>query len=720
MYLSRLFIRNFRSIKQLDLSFSSGKNILVGRNNSGKSNIIKAINLVLGENSPDYKKSENLTADDFFSSGKSPEDTIIIWCELTRRQNEALDFKNLYGSCSGYHVSVDINSHPKRYRVDSECKNLPSLLEISREGRNNKWINAIDIVKGELTQELEPMYLYAYAFVATNHNGNIEKSLRLFYREDDTKDWVMTFYSPFRNEFIQSALIPSFRDPQNQLRINAWTWYGKLLKSVTANSEHEEDLQDAMENVRIVSNKIFSDVEKKVTSSSIYTTFPGTSLHLQFNTETKSDLYKSCVIYIDDGFKSQLSEKGSGIQSLVIVGLFTYYTREINTVGSALLCIEEPELFLHPHGRRVMNTNLDLFLDDSRNQVILSTHSTEFIKSPNDGNIILVRKNYGETHATNINTKRLKDILLDNEQNELFFAEKVILCEGLESYIIRMVAEECFPGELDKQNVSIIRVFGKDNFKKIVKHLLDLQIDCYLLADFDYLLRDKDELSKTYSSKAHDNVSNLPSGFFEQTHIFDVKGNKIVSKISKLRNSIKNSYPKFFYEGKSILDIPNDDMQMYISAFLKELRNHGVCILSGEIENAFISSLNFSNGKLTLGSIYNLKTQLDSGRQLSDFINITEIKTFLGHVLGQSLPDDENELYSEESIARTYSEEEDTSKLIEEWFVLEESSVKDDPYEWEGYIPPGWDEDYPQVCDDWEAEIWPEDEQQDSDYDLLF
>lgn len=695
MYLSRLFIQNYRSIKQIDLSFSPGKNVLVGRNNAGKSNIIKAINLVLGENSPDYRKSDNLTADDFFSSKGDCEDLIIIWCELTRRQNEALDYQSLYGSCTGYHVSADTNRQPRRYPVDSECKNLTSYFQIFKENRTSKWINATDIAKGELNQVLEPMYQFAYAFIATKNDGNIDKSLRLFYREDDTKGWVMSFYSPFRNEFIQSALIPSFRDPQNQLKINSWTWYGKLLKSVTSISEHEDELHDAMESVRIASNKIFTDVEKKVASSSIKTTFPGTSIHFQFNTETKSDLYKSCVIYIDDGFKSQLSDKGSGIQSSVIVGLFTYYTREVNTIGSALLCIEEPELFLHPHGRRVMNSNLDAFLVDSRNQVILSTHSTEFIKSPNDGNLILVRRTDSGTNATNLNTKRLSDILIDTEQNELFFADKVILCEGLDSYIIRMVAEECFLGELDTQNISIIRTFGKDNFKKAVKHILDLKIECFIVADFDFFLRDKEVLHKSYSCTPHDNVSSLSLRFFEQTHVFGSNGDKIQSKISKLRNSIKNNFPKFFYEGKRVVDIPDIDMQKDVLALLKELRSNGLCILSGEIENILFGSPKFTNGKLSLESIYHIKTQLDSGRQLSDFIDMTEIVTFLSHVLGKPLSEGENELYSEGSIAITNSEDGDGSECTGEEFVIENGDDNDDPFEWDGYIPPDCDEDDP-------------------------
>jgi putative ATP-dependent endonuclease of the OLD family len=61
MHVSRLFIENFRSIERLDLSFRPGVNILVGRNNAGKSNIIRALDVLLGEYSPTYQKGEVIT-----------------------------------------------------------------------------------------------------------------------------------------------------------------------------------------------------------------------------------------------------------------------------------------------------------------------------------------------------------------------------------------------------------------------------------------------------------------------------------------------------------------------------------------------------------------------------------------------------------------------------------------------------------------------------------
>lgn len=52
MIITTLKINNFKSIKDMSLEFVEGKNIIVGQNNSGKSNIISAINLVIGKKYP--------------------------------------------------------------------------------------------------------------------------------------------------------------------------------------------------------------------------------------------------------------------------------------------------------------------------------------------------------------------------------------------------------------------------------------------------------------------------------------------------------------------------------------------------------------------------------------------------------------------------------------------------------------------------------------------
>lgn len=82
MYISKISIKNFKSIHSIDLNLSKGKNVLVGKNNAGKSNILKAIDLVIGETDPSWNKKDNISVNDFHNKDVSK--PIVIFLTLTR------------------------------------------------------------------------------------------------------------------------------------------------------------------------------------------------------------------------------------------------------------------------------------------------------------------------------------------------------------------------------------------------------------------------------------------------------------------------------------------------------------------------------------------------------------------------------------------------------------------------------------------------------------
>jgi putative ATP-dependent endonuclease of the OLD family len=91
MYISRLIIKGYKSIKDLDLKFEKGKNVIIGKNNSGKSNILKAIDIVLGYKRPDYDKYENIEPEDFYNQNAKE---IYIYCELQKEDKEQISISN--------------------------------------------------------------------------------------------------------------------------------------------------------------------------------------------------------------------------------------------------------------------------------------------------------------------------------------------------------------------------------------------------------------------------------------------------------------------------------------------------------------------------------------------------------------------------------------------------------------------------------------------------
>ena len=648
MYLARLFIKNFKSIRELDLVFTKGKNVLIGRNNSGKSNIVKALDLILGETTPTYARGENLNENDFYSwkerIGDKYEvksaDEIFIWCELCRDSNEKLDYDELY-KCYGFYVYSEIiawdgkkpRKAPKRIPAASLPADYATIFNLTEDSAEKEYVNPKLRNQKTFEQQFEDRHCFVFAFRALkNEDGVIFKDIRFLYREGDSTDWILAFRAPIRTELLQSAIIPSFRDPQTQLRLSSWSWYGRLMRHLTEDHDKQGDLAEAFEKVKAVGDEIFASAKSKIKQSALDVAFPGTELHFQFNPDARGDLYRSCLVYIDDGFKSLLSDKGSGIQSATIIGLFNYYTRHVNTVSSSLLCIEEPEIYLHPHARRVLSDRLDEFLDNNRNQVILTTHSVEFIRTTSeDLNVILVQKIDSGTIASPISIREFKRLLIDNNQNELFFADKVIICEGFDDHLIRAVARERFPKKIDEQNVSILSAGGKDNISQIAKLVLKLGIKCFVFADFDYLLRDRAEDYRKYpNAKPHESVESLGPDFYKQKCTFSNEGPTILAKIQKLRSTLKKSNEQAFYTAKTADTFLNPE----ITKALHFLRENGLCILDGQIENLSKKEVFLSpSNKLTLDKVYELNGRLESGEKITDLFDVKEIDEFLRVVL---------------------------------------------------------------------------------------
>lgn len=642
MFVSRLYIVNYRSIRELDLHFAKGKNVIIGRNNCGKSNIVKALHIVLGETSPTYHKSENITIGDFHSWREKQGEGLVsrsanelfIWCELTREAGEAIDYEAMY-RCFGFYVACDQYNDPLRFRTAILPENFSEIFDVTEDTTRKLYINPKLRNQGTFEKLFDNKYSFAFAFRAIkDDNDEIDKDIRFLFREADNSDWVMAFKANVRNELLQSAIIPSFRDPQSQLRLSSWTWYGKLMQHLTAGHMKNPDLRNALTAVRKVADEIFESVRGQVRESALEVAFPGTQLFFQFNADNQLDLYKTCVLYVDDGFKSLLTDKGSGIQSAVIIGLFSYYTKHVNTVTAALLCIEEPELYLHPHARRLISDRLTDFIG-GKNQVIITTHSAEFLRtSGEDVNVIALSKDSnGETNSTSVNLKDYARILVHEFSSEMFFAEKVIVCEGYDDFVLRTVANEAFPKQLDAQNISIISAAGKDNFSNIVQLVMKLGIKCHLLADFDYLLRDKSDDRREYGDVSpHESVVSLKPEFFGQTCVYGKNGASIYKKLQRLREKIKANNPKAFYTAKKVDEVVVDGIDLPDA--LSKLREHGVGILSGEIESLCQDGTVSVTKKLSLDTVFDLNSRIANGESISDIFDVTELVEVLVAALG--------------------------------------------------------------------------------------
>lgn len=602
---------------------------------------MRALDVVLGESAPAYAKSENVTEADFHSLRTVSEDgevtesnatEIFIWCELQREPTEELNWAEI-DKCFGYSFygtrQQDGPGNPKRLNLNDLGARYGDIFSINEDATYDKvWVDSKLKNQNKFKTQLNPMFFFAYAFRAVWTEKGVHKEIRFLYRESEDVDWILAFRASVRTELLQSAILPAFRDPNTQLRLAHWTWFGKLMRHLTKDCLDDPALQEALNRVQLEGDRIFVGVTEKVENDALSVSFPGAKLSIQFHGDTDAELYKNCGLYVDDGFKSPLVDKGAGIQSATILGLFAFYTREVNTAASALLCVEEPELYLHPHARRVISDRLDEFLDGNRNQVIITTHGVEFLRTATDTfNLLLVKKD-GKvgTSAQALDAREFLGLLINNNQNEIFFADKVVLCEGLDEHILRATADELFPGELDRQNVSLISVEGKGRLVKMAKVVLELGMACYILADFDFLLRDPTK-PDDFNVKPHPSLEQLPMEFYEQAHV----GRSWKGTIAKGRNNLRQNSRELFYTAKHAAEFSNDRL----NAFLPKLRSRGIGVLDGEIEHLSKDQGWVAPGsmKFDLAKVYELREKLTSGKRMSDLFELEPLRQLLVAIL---------------------------------------------------------------------------------------
>ena len=107
MYLKKLHVKNFRGIKDSEIHFNKGLNILIGPNNSGKTTIIDALRICLSKG--DYN-SKSVKLEDFYKVTKNSKDNYpTVEFDLTfciEKEFEKALFIELYNPINN---TLDIN-----------------------------------------------------------------------------------------------------------------------------------------------------------------------------------------------------------------------------------------------------------------------------------------------------------------------------------------------------------------------------------------------------------------------------------------------------------------------------------------------------------------------------------------------------------------------------------------------------------------------------------
>lgn len=303
-------------------------------------------------------------------------------------------------------------------------------------------------------------------------------------------DW---FVGSIKAEFKEAA--------QNKLD----EFYTSVMSSLP--KEVDEETNEEMTRLQLINRELTRHLPKDF----------GASLSVSFKPpEADQSLFGEPVLGADDGFASEISDKGHGMQRAALLAIIRAHLalkpKLDNKPGEArriIFAIEEPEIYLHPTLKR---STYSLFRDLAKggDQVIYTTHDGYLLDVSAFQEIRAFRKDgtcrppktivhevseatllavwHKQTGRSDIKLESVREHLrnvYDPYRNEGFLAKKVLLCEGPTERCALPIYFEALGYNLDTNGISIIDVGSVDLLDYFQILFSELGIPTFVLWDGD-------------------------------------------------------------------------------------------------------------------------------------------------------------------------------------------------------------------------------------------
>jgi putative ATP-dependent endonuclease of OLD family len=551
LYISRVIIKNYRNFKDIDVSLGH-KQVIIGENSIGKTNFLRAIQLVLDPSFSD--EDRYLEESDFFDGLENP-----------------IENKEI----------IEIKIYLSNY---SNNKNI--LAQLS------------DATVKEAGEE-KLLITYKY-FPVEKENGETEYEYIIFKGQDETNR-----FNHEDRKFINIKVIKALRDVEGEMKNTRTSPVNKLLKNYCID---KKDLKDIAEKLRESGSDVLGldeivDLSKNINSrfSNILGTGSNfnvslktididpnkllTSMKILLSNRNTSEislglnniLYISLVLlllqdttvpsFIKKAKFEDLRAKKDGeildsvyvkndnsnyfikdvLEDVVKEKLYKFMdTHDPKCDGVTILAIEEPEAHLHPIYQRLLYKDV---IKNNSNSVLLTTHSTHITSIAPIESIVHFHSNKGgstginSTIALNLLPDELLDIerYVDVKRGEIYLGKGVILVEGIaEEYLVPKFAE-LMGKPLDEKGIIVCNV-NSTNFKPYVKLLMMLEMPFVVITDGDFYyenVSDNGDVTREYHVM-HDESDDRSFGYLGNSIIENI----LVDTAIKKRDEIPDEFPK--------------------------------------------------------------------------------------------------------------------------------------------------------------------------------
>lgn len=553
MFIKTLTIKNFRCFgkgtdeKGTTINFNNGLIAFIGRNGSGKTAILEALNFLIGS---DYLPTR-ISEKDFNSEAKEIKDEIVIDGETEKPFFATLDVRSSTNQletiiipCNKIKLTIKRREKPEKVLDDPFVINkyvLPIVGEIDENifGQDEKARKALRI------SQIKEGYTVFYKLKDGQERNAKVISYQLTYNPNRLTKYPKSYYlSKDRDDDVAGnySLIAKILTDLH------WKYKKKQTGGENTISNEYDALAGSLRGIVDEKSVLINGINEKVKAIC----HDDKSFQIDFIDIDQP--YRSAFVAKKEGEKLLLPDNlGSGFNILIAYALFAYVADQEKI--PIVLIVDEPELHMHSDWQKKM---YEVFTKQTNLQFVYSTQSENFISLKNWKQIRSIadfqvfpkeeilqeqitatdgqngrRADYLDDYAT----KNLHISTILRENLELFFTKKCILVEGpSEKYGLPKLLKlsGC---DVENFSVSIIPAWGKTKIKNYQMICKVFGIDYYTIYDND---KAEDDEPTNENTAIENNAQNGKKTKFSTSFeaklgvTGDNKFQKLVKKIDEL------------------------------------------------------------------------------------------------------------------------------------------------------------------------------------------
>lgn len=569
MYISNISIENYRGFHETrTIELNEKLNIFIGHNNSGKTSIIKALQILF-----DTSYSKRLSINDFNRQisidelkTKPPHITISSVLKESAGEKEYSDDIVL--------VSTLLTKIERPYEAkityefflpEKEIEDYISIMG-AIESKNNE----------DYWNEIEHSFLSKYVWKLY---GGDEK-FKTTVDSDILSKFDFEFLQPIRDvERDLSSGSNSLLKEVIDFFIDYDIKNDKTKDKVTIKSELLKVKREFADSAQLLMDKLqkrLASGEKQIVTYADNTgaTFDETSPHFNGNLN-EATLYSALKLTFEDkvGVKLPPSNNGLGYNNLIYIALLLskmqkdamgeYYGS--NAKLFSVLAIEEPEAHLHPTMQYRFLKFLNENMKSNVRQVFISTHSPNITAASKLDNLIVLSKEnekidvaypgrvFDTSNKEDKASKAYVERYLDVTKSDMLFAKRVILVEGISEQLLFPIFSKYLKRDLIDSHVAVINIGGRyfTHFLKLFdgdRNQFAINKRVAVITDLDPVRKEKEVKGAKYNSCYPFELNK------DSNYEYEVTSNKITDSYSDKEKNIcvftqpKNTGCTFEYE----------------------------------------------------------------------------------------------------------------------------------------------------------------------------